>query len=48
MSIEDKKERRGRVKSKMLEIGGQLRCYLGDLIRDIEARDTIVRKPIGM
>ena len=29
----------------MLEIG-RLRCYLVDPIRDTEARDTMVRKPI--
>jgi hypothetical protein len=30
----------------VLEIGGQLGCHLGDPIRDTEARDTIIRKPI--
>jgi hypothetical protein len=37
-----------RLRSEVLEIGGQLGYYLGDPIRDIEARDTIVRKPIRM
>ena len=48
MSIGDKKERRGRVRSEVLEMGGRPRCHLGDPIRDAEARDTMVRKPIGM
>jgi hypothetical protein len=30
----------------VLEIGGRPRYYLVDPIGDIEARDTIVRKPI--
>ena len=32
----------------MLEIGGRPRCHLVDPIGDVEARDTIVRKPIGI
>ena len=48
MLIRDKKERRGRVRSEVLERGGRPRCHLGDPIRDTEARDNIVRKPIGI
>ena len=43
----DKKERQG-LKSKVLKIGGQLRYYLGDPIRDIKVRDTHGQKsPLG-
>jgi hypothetical protein len=35
----DKKERQG-LKSEVLEIGSQLKYHLGDLIRDIKAKDT--------
>ena len=48
ISIKDKKEWRGRLKNKVLKIGGQLRCHLGDPIGDAEAKNTIVKKPIGI
>ena len=48
MSIKNKKEQQERLKSEVLKIESQLRCHLGDPIRDIKVRNTIVRKPIGM
>ena len=43
----DKKERQ-ELKSKILEIGNQLRYHLKDLIGDIEVRDTYSQKsPLG-
>ena len=48
MLIRDKKERQGRLRSKVLKIGGRLRYYLGDPIGDIEAKDIIIIKPIGI
>ena len=48
ISIRDKKKRQKRLRNKVLEIGGRLRYYLKDPIGDTKARDTIVRKPIGI
>ena len=48
MSIRDKKEQQGKLRNKILEIGGQLKYYLKDLIRNTEAKNTIIRKPIGI
>ena len=48
ISIGDKKEQQRRLRSKVLEIGGWLKYHLKDLIGDIEARNTIIKKPIGI